>query len=532
MRPVQSFPSLMRHHPRASPARSSLPWAVVLLCLPCAPGAASEPPANAAHPQTVADSTDPATWPRFALREAGRAAAAVEHPHRRVQVLEQIATVSTGLGDCGSARIALADAVDETQGIADRSLRDLALRDIALKQVECRDAASALATLDGIESPDERDAVWSAVVSAQVGSVDLSAALASAQRIGDSIALSDALRTIAIAHAAVGHLSEARQVADRIPEFLVRAMAIADIAARHADIGNAQALNTARLIARNTPNARQRDVALSYVAGIQAQSGDVRGALSTSTLIKDDTSKAYALTRIANARLRTSDISAVPELLNRALNTARRSKPSGATAAVLCEIAQTFTLSGDRAQARAALDHALIAATASRRLRQQTAIIEKIARTRAGTGDIAGALTIADRVPDGSSRALLVHDILAAQAETGDIDGALKTSGTLSDFRLQVAGLFGIIGVQMTSGDVAGARASLQQILELTGEARDAGFRSHSLGAVAAAQVELGDHAAAWPSFEAALAEAAALPDAYARALAYVDLSDPFTRRP
>jgi ATP/maltotriose-dependent transcriptional regulator MalT len=392
--------------------------------------------------------------------------------------------------------------------------------------------AAALETLAGIASPGERNAVSAAVVSAQVAAGELPQALRVAGTIDDPVKMSEAQRTIAVAQARRGSMGEAREIAERIPDFLTRAMASADIAALHADIGNAQALNTARLIARNTPNARQRDVALGYVAGIQAQSGDIRSALDTSATIKDGTSKAYALARIAGARVGTVDDDAVPELLNRAFTTARRAKPTGATAAVWCEIAQGFVLRGDLAQARSALDHAYTIATSKRGLRYSTVTLEKIARLRARTGDIARALAIAEGIPDGSSRALLVHDILAAQAERDDVAGAIRTASVLDDVRLQVAALFGIVGVQITNGDLSGARGSLRQVLELARETPDLGFRSHSLGAVAAAQVELGDRSEAWANFRDALTAAAMLPDAYARAYAYVNLSDPFTQRP
>jgi tetratricopeptide (TPR) repeat protein len=490
----------MPHPSRALPARSLLLWTIAVA------GAGltgfvttTEPTASATPHASGAVSSDPASWPRFALHEARLAAAQLDHAHRRVQALEQIAAATTGLGDCTAARTILAEAFGTAREIADVALRDLALRDIAKRQAACADMAGALAALPEIVSPGERDAVSIAVVSAQI---------------------------------AAGELPQALEIAGRIPDFLVRAMASADIAALHADIGNAQALNTARLIARATPNARQRDVALSYVASIQAQSGDVHSALGTSAAIKDGTSKAYALARIAAARAGTADDPAVRELLDRAFSTARRARPTGATAAVLCEIAQGYLVRGDVAQARSALDHAYTVATSKRGLRYGAGAVEKIARLRARTGDIAGALAIAEGIPDGSSRALLVHDILAVQAEKDDVTGALRAANALTDVQLQVAALFGIVGVQMTSGDSAGARTSLQRVLELARETQDLGFRSHSLGAVAAAQVALGDRSDAWPNFQDALAAAAALPDAYARAYAYVNLSDPFTQRP
>ena len=523
----------MPQHPRTLPARNHLPLTVAMaaaLLLGCV--TAAEAPAADAPGTATADSSDTASWPRFALSEARQAAATLDHPHRRAQALEQIAAATSGLGDCAAARAILADAIGAARDIADVSLRDLALRDIAQRQAACGEVSGALATREEIVSPDERDAVSMAVVGAQLGAGDLATALNTASAIADPITMSDAQRLIAIAHGRRGRMVEARHIAERIPEFLVRAMTSADIAALHADVGNKQALNTARQIARNTPNARQRDVALGYVAGIQAQSGDVHSALATSGAIKDGTSKAYALTRIANGRMGTADDPAVAELLERAFSTARRAKPSGATAAVLCEIAQAFVARGDIRQARAALDHALTLATSKRGLRYSSGTIERIARVRARTGDIPGALAIAEGIPDGSSKALLIHDVLAAQAERGDIEGAIRTSGTLNDTRLQVAALFGIVGVQKTSGDVPGARASLHRVLELTRAAPDLGFRSHSLGAVAAAQVEMGDRTEAWPNFQEALAAASAVPDAYTRAFAYVNLSDPFTQRP
>jgi tetratricopeptide (TPR) repeat protein len=519
-------------HPRASPARKLLWTIATATAIQCAAVLASQSDPASAAAATAADAADPTTWPRFALREARESAASVGHPHRRAQALEQIATASSGLGDCATARSILADAIEAAHAITDASLRDLALRDIATRQAACGDTTGALVLLGQITSATERDAVSVAVVTAQVEAGDLEGAGRIAEAIANSIRLSDAERLIALAHARRGRVSEARDVAERIPDFLVRAMASADIALLHADLGNAQALNTARLIARNTPNARQRDVALSYVASIQAQSGDVRNALATSATIKDGTSKAYALTRIASMRTDTADDPAVPDLLNRAWSTARHAKPTGATAAVMCEIAQAFVQRGDTVQARAVLDEALTIATSKRNLRYNSTTVEKIARVRARTGDIAGALGIADSVPDGSAKALLIHDVLAAQAETGDVAGAIRTAGALGDQRMEVAALFGIVGVQMTGGDAPGARASLGRILEIARETRDPAFRSHSLGAVAAAQVELGDRAEAWPVFGDALAAAAALPEPYARALAYVNLSDPFTARP
>jgi tetratricopeptide (TPR) repeat protein len=520
----------MSHHPRGMAARTLVLWAIALaIGIYCNPGSCEEPGAIAAP---SADSAQPASWPRFALDQARHAAGTIDHPHRRSQALEQIAAATAGLGDCAAARVVLSDAIAAAREIADESLRDLAMRDSARRQAACGDVAGAFAALGEITSPEVRDSVALAVVSAQVEGGALPEALQVASGISDPVTMSDAKRAIALAHARRGQMSEARAIAERIPDFLVRALASADIAALHADIGNTQALNAARLIARHTPNARQRDVALGYVAGIQAQSGDVRGALDTAAAIRDGTSKAYALTRIANARTETADDAAVPELLERAFSTARRAKPTGATAAVLCEIAQSFVQRGDLAQARSALDHALTVALSKRGLRYSTPTVEKIARLRARTGNIPGALTIAEGIPDGSSRALLVHDILAAQAEAGDVAGAIKAANALSDVRLRVAGLFGIVGVQMTGGDTGGARASLRHVLELARETADPRFRSHSMAAVAAAQVELGDVEQAWPNFQDALAAAAGLTDGYTRAFAYVNVSDPFTRRP
>lgn len=522
----------MAHSPRGLQARSFLSAIGLTLATLGGLVGTSEPSVAIAQAANGPDSSDPASWPRFALAEARQTATALDHAHRRVQALEQVAAATTGLGDCTAASAILADAVAAAGDIADVSLRDIALRDIAKRQASCADVAGARDTLAAIVDPDERDAVSLAVVSAQLTAGELPEATQVAEAIVDSVTMSEAQRMVALAHARRGRMSEARDIAAHIPDFLVRAMASADIAALHADIGNAQALNNARLIARNTPNARQRDVALSYVAGVQAQSGDVRGALATSNAIKDGTSKAYALTRIAGARTDTADAAAIPELLDRALSTARRAKPTAATPAVLCEIAHGYVLRGELAQARRALDDAYTIATSKRGLRYSAATVEKIARLRARAGDIAGALTIAAGVADGSVRALLVHDILAVQAEKDDVTGAIRTAETLGDARLQVAALFGIVGVQMTNGDVQGARTSLKRVLGLTRDTADVGFRSHSLGAVAAAQVELGDLTEAWPNFQEALTAAAAVPDAYARAFAYVNLADPFTERP
>ncbi len=479
---------------------------------------------------SAADSADPQSWPRHALIEARRTAIAVEDPYRRAQALEQTAAVTTRLGDRATACGVLIDALHAARGIGDRALRDLALRGIAINQTRCDDLSGALRTLDEIADQEARDTVRAAMVEAQVSSGQLAAASTSARGIEAPATMSQALRKIAVAHAREGHFATARSVAADIPDNVSRALTVADIGALHADVGNAQAIELARLIARSVRPTAQREAVLGYIAAIQAQSGDVQGALSTAASIKGPATRAHALARIVDARLRADDPAGSDELLQRALTLARSAKPGVTKAIVLCEIAAALILADNKPEARAALEAAFASASSGRRMPQESAIFETIARTQARAGDMARALTTTERAAE-SVRSLLVHDILAAQAEAGDAAQATTTARSFRDPQLRIAGLIGIVGAQTASGNVVDANETLRLIIDAARTLPDTDFRAHSLGAVAAAQVRLGNAGDGWPIFQEALTEAESVLDPYARALAYVNLSDPFTQR-
>jgi tetratricopeptide (TPR) repeat protein len=482
-------------------------------------------------PGSGAQSPDPETWPRMSLNEARRIASAVEDPFRRAQILEQTAAVAIGLGDAATACTLLVDAFEVARAIADRSLRDLALRNIAVNQTLCGDVSAALASVTGIWERDLRDAVHGAVVEALVRAGQLDSARSVAHELDAALARSQALRQIAIAYAREERFAQARALADAIPDDMLQALAMADIAAFHAVVGNEQALNTARAIARRIRPTAQREAALGYVAAIQAQSGDLQGALETAGGIKGPATRAYALARIAGVLQRADDTARAAELLDRAFALSRTARTGETKVIVLCEIAETYLLLSDPAAAVTALDAAFSSAKTIGQAHRDSTLLEIIARTQARAGALSKALETAEHVPSGSARALVVHDILAARAEAGGAAEAIAIARSFGDPQLRIAGLFGIVGAQTAGGDSAGANQTLELILDAARSAEDPDYRAHSLGAVAAAEVRLGDTADGWPIFQEALAEAATLADPYARALAHVNLSDPFTQR-
>ena len=261
--------------------------------------------------------------------------------------------------------------------------------------------------------------------------------------------------------------------------------------------------------------------ALDRIVEVQAQAGDIAGALRTAGLIDGTFSRNRALGSIVEAQAQAGDIAG-------ALRTAGRIDEAYSRAGALGDIAEAQTQAGarvtfaDAVQAAGRVDDTFWRGLALRGVAEAQAragdiagalrtagriddvsrgfALGGIAEAQAQAGDIVGALRMAGRIDDASSRDGALDSIAEAQARAGDIAGALRTAGRIDDVSRGFA-LGGIAEAQARAGDIAGALRTVGRIddalrgLALGGFAD--GLRGLALGGIAKAQAQAGDIAGA-----------------------------------
>ena len=487
----------------------------------------THPPAANGGPEEPTAS-DPARWASYALGKSRTDAQGIADPYARSEALVRIAVLSTAFDDLDATRDSLREAREAANQVRTAPGHDLALRNIGIEWARIREIELALEVAGTIEAYDLRAAVIGSVLNAQLAAGDFAGATANARRFTSGVDTDQTLRRIAQAQARSRQLTDARATVAAIQDDGIRTIAAADVAGALAELENSDSVARALSMARALHSKSERDAAYVYIALVQAQSGDFNGALSSLGKVKDAASRALGCARLATMRAQAQDPTHAVDLLARATAEIRTARVTHTRTLALDEIAVAQISTGQREAARATLQQALQNEAALRGAGALSTGLETIARLQARAGDIAGALASAARIPDETTRALLIHDIAAAQAESGDIKGARVTADGLENVRLQVPAWFGIIGVQVAAGDRGGAGESLQAAAERARAIDDVEFRAQSLASIAATYVKLGDVTAGWERYQEARTAAESLGPGAARSAAYANLAEPF----
>lgn len=133
----------------------------------------------------------------------------------------------------------------------------------------------------------------------------------------------------------------------------------------------------------------------SRIANVQAENGDLAGALGTTASIEKDRKDYYTRSMVqasfALSQSKAGDIGGARKLLALAR--------------------QTADLVADAARKESVLRH--------------------IALIQAGSGDVAGALAVAGQIPSAYLKAQTQGEIVVAQAKAGDVAGAVKTADVI-----------------------------------------------------------------------------------------------------
>jgi len=206
----------------------------------------------------------------------------------------------------------------------------------------------------------------------------------------------------------------------------------------------AEALQTARGI----EDARARVMALAAVAGAQAASGDVAGALQTiaeareaALGIEDAFLRARALADVAQAQTAAGDVAGAVQTFASARETARGIEDADQRAQALAVVAEAQAAAGDVAgalQTARGIEEAYLRAWA----------LAAVARAQAAAGDVPGALQTIDEalqtargIESASTRAFALAAVARAQAAAGDVAGALQTARGIEEASVRARAL-------------------------------------------------------------------------------------------
>ena len=383
-------------------------------------------------------------------------------------------------------------ALNTAQSIADANTRAGALWTIARAQGRAGNIAEALSTARSIRNDGgwQQASALADIAGAQAKAGDIAGALRTARSIGDADDRAHALGNIAAAQLEAGDITAALRTARSIADADDRATELRFIAraqARASDrdgarIFIAEALNAAARIEFNVA----RDGELSYIAKIQAETGDIAEAFSTVRSIGDDGWQAWALANIAAEQAKAGDSDGAARSMAEALSAARSSGWRQASA--LADIAGAQAKAGDIA---GALSTARSMGDADNR----ADALSRIAEAQAEAGDIAGALSTARSIREGGNwgKPSALSGIAAEQAKAGDTAGALNTARSIGDADYRAGALSRIAAEQAEAGDTAGALNTARSI----GDADD---RADALSRIAVVLAEAGERVRPAPS--------------------------------
>jgi tetratricopeptide (TPR) repeat protein len=438
------------------------------------------------------------------LGQAVQAAAEVSNPFFRAIIIDAIASAYAEMGNPEQA-LELAGRKDNVN--MNGTL--LAITHVLVEQGQGKQAGDIASRID--------DGFWKELALEELGRYHVSKgekeaaierfnlALKAAESIGDSQPRIDAMLRIAKAQAAGGDrvtaggiLQQVLKYSSGIQDAQTREWAIRAVATLQANLGDvAGALRTVDRI----QDGDEREGSLRDIVTEVARNGNIRYAMELAASIKSRFNNAFALQRIAEAQADDGDFEG-------ALATVGSISRSGSSKTeALGWIADKMVDRQDRAMAQPVLKQAAQAASQISDAPERARYLGGIARRQAEANDRQGAvdsirqaLHAIDEVSDMEERNGPFLSLAEAQAQVGDVEGALKSTAAMSSDFYQDRAYFQIAKSQAWLGDIQGAlqTASMNHGYEFM-------WRGHSLRRIAKIQAHKGDKkgALAWATTQA-----------------------------
>jgi hypothetical protein len=456
-------------------------------------------------------------WTDLALRSASAAAAEVTEARARAHAHASIAAAMPEPRHATERERALTLALQAARTIDHPAVRDLALQDVV--RAQSPDFRAALATAREIGDEATRTGALTDLVRARIAVHDVAGAVVAAQLVSGAVRAGTVWREIAAAQARAADTEAALTTARRITDIRAFELALGEIAAAVAAAGD---YGYAASLLGQVRDRSRRDEGLSRVAIARASRGDGWGAAETARSIRDPGAAARAWSRLGSFHFDAGEAVAGREGFRAALDAARRMRDPEARAAAFRDIASDQIRSGESTAARESLGEAERAAAKIRRATTAASFRESLARMRARAGDLDAALRTARELRDPLAQALLVRDIAAIQAVRGDGSGAAATVAAFADPAVRAIGMLSIADAQSREKEQT-IEPLLRAAAAATESVAAAELRGQLLCALAAAYLREGRADEARRLLEAALATIAAMPEADARAAAYVE---------
>lgn len=370
------------------------------------------------------------------LDEALEVAAEIVDPWTLADAQGEIAKAAARAGEYSRAYVIAVTIVDPRV----RSARIAAFESLAIQQAAAGEIDAAFDTVVAIANPYRRSEAQAAIATSVARAGDIPGSIRAAARIGTNYWFTPDQHELKIASGLVPRAGEFDHF-----WFYQALVNIAQIQAQSGDVLGA--LQTAKSI----PDFAGRSRAASRIAGVQADAGDPDGALTTAARVETPYGDLEALVAIARAKARAGDFAGALDL---ASEVATAYGDGGGLMAVAIEQAGqgllddsletvsqidnldtlTQALAGiTRALAsNARIDDALEVAVMIQ-AEDRPAAIREIAVRLAEAGDPVRALEVAAEFAGRRNHDEVVVAVAVAQAQSGDLDGAVATALGLED---------------------------------------------------------------------------------------------------
>jgi tetratricopeptide (TPR) repeat protein len=350
-----------------------------------------------------------------------------------IGALETVALLEDGYGQNAYRNIAdaqikagdIAGAI-KTAALMNNSTYERAsiYRSIALTQVEAGDIASARKTASLI-TYDEY--AFRAIVKEQVKAGDIVGAMETAALIEDVGEKDESYKHIATAQIGAGNIDEAMDIAALITDSRWdQTRVYSDIVKYRAVSGDMD--GAFELVEEKIGDPEKRYIAYGYIAIVQAEAGDIEGAMDTASLITKDYYVNMTYSAISKAQVMAGD-----------MDGARNSAALAGNNCLMTQLCIDKTAArfeaGDKRGAEEffalAMEEASLVSFNDCYMLPGNFL--DIIKARASAGDMVRARKMASLIPDHEWKAIAYYDIVELQIEAGDIGGARETAALIED---------------------------------------------------------------------------------------------------